>query len=225
MSDVTNNSRSEKPPGAGSSSIDLIDIDLFFKALALKPGISVVDLGSGPGDYSIPIATVIGSEGRVYAVDLWQGCVEFLQSEIVRLGIVNIEPILADMSKRLPFEGDSIDACLMATILHDLKDNQSHDAALTEVKRILKKGGIFAVVEFTKRDGPPGPPASIRLSPEETTMLVEPHGFTRKGLYDLGPCTSLVIYSNTYRVTPRPPADRMIQDENPGSENILDNKL
>jgi ubiquinone/menaquinone biosynthesis C-methylase UbiE len=189
-----NNIRQEKPPGAGSSSIDLIDVDLFFRALALKPGMTVVDLGSGPGDYSIPIAKIIGKEGRVYAVDLWEGCIEFLKSEIERLGIDNIEPILADMSKQLPFEGESIDACLMATILHDLKENQIHDAALTEVKRFLKKGGIFAIVEFTKRDGPPGPPASIRLSPEETARLVEPHGFIRKGLYDLGPCTYLVIY-------------------------------
>jgi ubiquinone/menaquinone biosynthesis C-methylase UbiE len=194
MSTVTNNSRTAIPPGAGSSSIDLIDIDLFFKALALKPGMSVVDLGCGPGDYSIPIAKIIGKEGRVYAVDLWEGCIEFLKSEIERLRIVNIEPILADMSKRLPFEGESIDVCLMATILHDLKDNKSHDAALSEVKRFLKKGGIFVIVEFTKRDGPPGPPASIRLSPEETASLVEPHGFIRKGLYDLGPCTYLVIY-------------------------------
>ncbi len=195
MRDATNSSRSEKPPGAGSSSIDLIDVELFFQALALKPGISVVDLGCGPGDYSIPIANIIGGEGRVYAVDLWQGCIEFLKSEIERLGIVNVEPVLADMSKRLPFEGESVDACLMATILHDLKDNQSHDAALAEVKRFLKKGGIFAVVEFTKRDGPPGPPAWIRLSPEETAMLIEPHGFIRKGLYDLGPCTYLMIFS------------------------------
>jgi ubiquinone/menaquinone biosynthesis C-methylase UbiE len=194
MSNVTNNSHTTIPPGAGSSSIDLIDVDLFFQALALKPGISVVDMGSGPGDYSIPIAKIIGKEGRVYAVDLWEGCIEFLKSEIERLGIINIKPILADMSKRLPFEGESIDACLMATILHDLKDNQSHDATLTEVKRFLKRGGMFAIVEFTKRDGPPGPPASIRLSPEETARLVEPHGFTRKGMYDLGPCTYLMIF-------------------------------
>jgi ubiquinone/menaquinone biosynthesis C-methylase UbiE len=193
---VKNDSHSDKPPGAGSSSIDLIDVDLFFRALALKPGMSVVDLGSGPGDYSIPIAKRIGRQGRVCAVDLWQGCIEFLKSEIERLGIDNIEPVLADMSKRLPFEGESIDLCLMATILHDLKDNQSHDATLAEVKRFLRKGGILAIVEFTKRDGPPGPPASIRLSPEETAMLVEPCGFTRKGLYDLGPCTYLMIYSS-----------------------------
>jgi ubiquinone/menaquinone biosynthesis C-methylase UbiE len=195
MSELMSDSRPAIPPGAGSSSIDLIDVDLFFQALALKPGMFVVDLGSGPGDYSIPIAKIIGNTGRVYAVDLWEGCIEFLKSEITRLGIVNIAPLLADMSKRLPFEGESIDACLMATILHDLKDNQSHDAALSEVKRFLKKGGIFAVVEFTKRDGPPGPPASIRLSPEETALLVEPHDFIRRGLYDLGPCTYLVIYS------------------------------
>jgi ubiquinone/menaquinone biosynthesis C-methylase UbiE len=196
VNDTADNGRLKKPPGAGSSSIDLIDVDLFFQALALKPGISVVDLGCGPGDYSIPMANVVGKEGRVCAVDLWQGCIDFLKSEIERLGIANIEPVLADMSKRLPFERESIDLCLMATILHDLKENQSHDATLAEVKRFLKRGGIFAIVEFTKRDGPPGPPASIRLSPEEVAALVEPHGFIRKELYDLGPCTYLVIYSS-----------------------------
>ena len=187
----------KKPPGAGSSSIDLIDVDVFFKALALKSGISVVDLGSGPGDYSIPIAKLIGNEGRVYAVDLWEGCIESLKSEISRLGIVNIEPLLMDMSKRLPLEEESIDLCLMATILHDLREDGIHDAALAEVRRFLKKGGMLAIVEFKKIDGPPGPPASIRITPEQTAMLVEPHGFTRKGLYDLGPCTYLMIYRSS----------------------------
>ena len=92
MNDRTNNSRTAKPPGAGSSSIDLIDVDLFFQALALKPGISVVDLGSGPGDYSIPIAKIIGKEGRVYAVDLWEGCIEFLRSEINGWGSATSSP-------------------------------------------------------------------------------------------------------------------------------------
>jgi ubiquinone/menaquinone biosynthesis C-methylase UbiE len=32
---------------------------------------TVVDLGSGSGDYSIPIAKILGKKGRVYAVDLW----------------------------------------------------------------------------------------------------------------------------------------------------------
>ncbi len=192
---MTTASHQDKPPGAGASSIDLIDVDLFFRALALKPGTSVVDLGCGPGDYAIPMAEAIGPEGRVYAVDLWKGCIEFLKSEIVRLGMDNIEPILADMALRLPFEEASMDVCLMATILHDLKENGSHDATLAEVKRFLKKGGIFAVVEFRKIDGPPGPPASIRLSPGETAALVEPHGFVRKATHDLGPHTYLMIFS------------------------------
>jgi ubiquinone/menaquinone biosynthesis C-methylase UbiE len=85
------------------------------------------------------------------------------------------------MSKRLSFEGESVDVCLMATILHDLKDKQSHDAALAEVKRFLKKGGIFAVVEFTKRDGPPGPPASIRLSPRRRPCSSSPTASAERG--------------------------------------------
>ena len=197
MRPTQDNSPPEKPPGAGASSIDLIDTDRFFQALALKPGISVVDLGCGPGDYSIPIANIVGREGRVYAIDLWAGCIEFLKSEMKRLEIGNIVPILTDMRKHLPFESESIDVCLMATILHDLKEDHSHNATLSEVKRVLKKDGTFAIVEFAKRDGPPGPPITIRLSREETAMLVEPHGFIRKGAYDLGPYTYMMIYSSS----------------------------
>ena len=60
------------PLGAGKSSLDLIDQELLFPALSLKPGEAVLDLGCGEGRYTLPVASRVGPQGTVYAVDLWE---------------------------------------------------------------------------------------------------------------------------------------------------------
>jgi ubiquinone/menaquinone biosynthesis C-methylase UbiE len=186
--------RSGKPPGAGKSSFELIETEKLFHILALKPCYTVLDMGCGSGMYSLALAKIIGDGGRVHAVDLWAEGVERLRETIERRGLKNISPIVADVSKTLPLPGDSMDVILMATVLHDLKEAGVQDGALTEARRLLKSHGVFAVVEFTKVPGPPGPPISIRLSPDEVTALVEPFGFTRTGLQEIGPYNYLMTF-------------------------------
>ncbi|MBW2029694.1 MAG: hypothetical protein JRJ03_05210 [Deltaproteobacteria bacterium] len=65
----------------------------------------------------------------------------------------------------------------MATVLHDLKRGGTAGDALREVARVLKESGTLAIIEFHKVDGPPGPPADIRLDPAEVLEMVTPHGF------------------------------------------------
>jgi ubiquinone/menaquinone biosynthesis C-methylase UbiE len=186
--------RSGKPPGAGKSSFELIETEKLFHILALKPCCTVLDMGCGSGMYSLALAKIIGDGGRVHAVDLWAEGVERLRETIERRGLKNISPIVADVSKTLPLPGDSMDVILMATVLHDLKEAGVQDGALAEARRLLKSHGLFAVVEFKKVPGPPGPPISIRLSPDELTALVEPFGFTRTGLQEIGPYNYLITF-------------------------------
>ena len=191
-----NDGRSGKPPGAGKSSFELIETDKLFQILALKHWYTVLDMGCGPGMYALAMAEIIGDGGRVYAADLWEEGVARLQERIERRGTKNVTPILADVSKTLPLPGDSLDLILMATVLHDLKEAGVQDGALAEARRLLKRHGVFAVVEFKKVPGPPGPPISIRLSPEEVAALVEPFGFTRTGLQEIGPYNYLMTFSS-----------------------------
>jgi hypothetical protein len=44
----------------------------------------------------------------------------------------------------------------------------------------LKPNSVLAVLEFKKRDGPPGPYIDIRLTPEAVERLLSPHGFTKR---------------------------------------------
>jgi ubiquinone/menaquinone biosynthesis C-methylase UbiE len=178
--------QSSKPHGAGKSSFELIEAGKLFQVLALKPWYSVLDMGCGTGTYSLAMAQIIGDEGRVYAVDLWAESIERLQERIDLLGVRNIKTLVADVSKAVPLPGESMELILMATVLHDLKEPGAQDGALAEARRLLKRHGTLAVVEFKKMPGPPGPPISIRLSPEAVDALVAPFGFRKTGLHDIG---------------------------------------
>jgi len=186
---------SSKPHGAGKSSFELIEAAKLFQVLALKPWFTVLDMGCGPGTYSMAMAKIIGDGGRVHAVDLWAEGIERLKERVERRGLKNVWPMVADVSRALPLSGESMDLILMATVLHDLKEAGVQDGALAEARRLLKRHGTFAVVEFKKMPGPPGPPISIRLSPDDVTALVEPFGFARTGLHEVGPYNYLMTFA------------------------------
>ena len=189
-----NDVRPDKPLGAGKSSFELIEAGKLFQALALKPWFTVLDMGCGTGTYSIAMAKIIGDGGRVHAADLWEEGIEQLRERVERRGLKNVKSIVADVSRALPLPGEEFDLILMATVLHDLKEAGVQDGALAEARRLLKRHGIFAVVEFKKIPGPPGPPVSIRLSPDDVTALVEPFGFARTGLHEIGPYNYLILF-------------------------------
>ena len=174
---------------AGKSSYHLIDPDRFFAALDLADDTVLLDVGCGSGSYALAAAERLGAGGTIYAVDLWQEGVEALAREVARRGLGTMHPLVADASSRIPVPDRSVDVCLLATVLHDLIQDGTAEGTLREVRRALRPGGRLAVVEFEKVDGPPGPPAAIRLSPTELDAVLAPHGFrliatTPVGLYN-----------------------------------------
>jgi ubiquinone/menaquinone biosynthesis C-methylase UbiE len=178
----------KKPVAAGKSSFDLIDPREFFARVDLHPGTRVLDLGCGVGRYSLEISKRLGGNGLVYAVDSWEEGIETLKQTIRESGIVNIRPIVADIAERLPLEDASVDFCLMGTVLHDLSA-ADQSAALTQVVRVLKPGGVLALVEFKKVDRGPGPPKPIRISEQEAEAMIGEFGFLKTYCGDLGEFT------------------------------------
>ena len=183
-----------RPPGAGSSSFELIDPALLFRELELGPTSVFLDIACGLGAYTLAAAEVVSGGGLLYAVDLWAEGIANLRSEADSRGFANIVAMVADVGVRIPVDDGTADSALMATVLHDLFQEGDAPGALRETVRVLKPGGIFAVVEFIKVEGPPGPPASIRLAPPEVEALVFPFGFARKSHLALGPYNYLMTF-------------------------------
>jgi ubiquinone/menaquinone biosynthesis C-methylase UbiE len=183
--------------GAGKSSFDLIEPEKLFPALGLKPGEAVLDLGCGEGRYTLPLASRVGAQGTVYAVDLWEEGLAILRDKARQEGVAHLRIVHADVSRSLPLPDACVDVALLATVLHDLAEAGQAQSALAEVARLIKPGGRLAVVEFKKLAGPPGPPLAIRLAPDQVAALLRPYGFAPGELTDLGPHTYLEIFTKS----------------------------
>ncbi len=186
----------KKPIAVGKSSYDLVDADKVFSTLNLQTDTVFLDLACGRGAYSLDAAKRLGKEGLVYGVDLWEEGVNVLKKQAEDLGLKNIKPLHNDASK-IHIQDNSIDICLMATVLHDFVVDGNVDNVLKEVARVLKPKGILAIIEFKKIDGTPGPPIHIRMSPDEVEKRLQPFGFTRKtdDIIDVGPYNYLIQFA------------------------------
>jgi len=110
------------------------------------------------------------------------------------MGIRNIEVFVGDISNRLPVDNESINIYLMANILHGIVASNKTENTLREAYRVLKPYGILAIIDFKKVTGPPGPPLSIRLSPDETMEIINKYGFKRKEIKEVGKYHYLIIF-------------------------------
>ncbi len=186
--------KNHHPIGAGKSSFELIDANVFFGELKLTAGMTVLDLACGRGAYSLALSERVGSTGTVFAVDLWEDGIAMLKQEAESRGIQNIIARVANAGRQMPLEDGSIDLCMMCTVLHDFVLDGNVDEVLSETVRILKPGGILAINEFEKIEGPPGPPITSRLSPARVEMILSDHNFKKIGQIGIGPYNYLMRF-------------------------------
>ncbi len=187
---------SKKPVAAGKSSFDLINPSDFFSKIKIHPSAQVLDVACGVGRYSIEISKLLDEKGLIHAVDFWDEGIESLKNAIREKDISNINPIKADITKHIPLENESVDFCLMATVLHDLS-HEEQDSTLKEIARVLKPDGVLAVIEFKKIDKGPGPPISIRISQQEAEEKIKKYGFLETYRGEIGEFNYLLNFKKT----------------------------
>ena len=185
-----------KPTGAGKNSFGLIDTVKFFQELDLKTGSTFLDVACGWGAYSLAASDIVGKDGQVYAVDLWEEGIFSLRKEAESKGIQNLAAFVSDVAQNIPVEDDCADVCLMATVLHDLVADKVERQVIKEILRVMKSESTLAIVEFHKKEGPPGPPKRVRLSPEEVVKILSAYGFKQNRYTEVGPDNYLQIYTS-----------------------------
>jgi ubiquinone/menaquinone biosynthesis C-methylase UbiE len=124
------------------------------KALALRPGMTVADLGAGTGYFSRHLSAAVGPDGTVLAVEPEPKLLAYLRDRAEREKTANVVPILASPDDpRLPRR--STDLVLVVDTFHHIDDRIAYFRAL---RRVLRDGGRVAIVDWQQRPLPVGPP-------------------------------------------------------------------
>lgn len=122
--------------------------DLLVRALNLRAGMVVADIGAGTGYLARRMAPAVMPGGRVLAVDVQPQMVRLLQDAVRQSGLTQIEPLLgAEDDVKLP--AATVDMALMVDVYHELSAPYE---VLSSIVRALKPGGLLVFVEYRAED-------------------------------------------------------------------------
>jgi len=111
----------------------------------VREGQQVLDIAGGTGDLAMAFAKKAGPSGRVVHTDINETMLRTGRDRLVDAGLVL--PTLVCDAERLPFASESFDLVSVAFGLRNMTHKQ---AALTEMRRVLRPGGKLLVLEFSR---------------------------------------------------------------------------
>jgi ubiquinone/menaquinone biosynthesis C-methylase UbiE len=140
------------------------------RALDLRRGDTVADLGSGAGYFALKLSHAVGNRGQVLAVDLRRLSLFFLWTRALLRGQHNVQVIAGEENDpHLPI--GTLDAVLICNTFHEFS---YPELMLNHTFRSLRPGGYLVVVDRAPR-------ASAAEHSHEMPLKVIEGGLRRKG--------------------------------------------
>jgi demethylmenaquinone methyltransferase/2-methoxy-6-polyprenyl-1,4-benzoquinol methylase len=179
------------------------------EATRTRPGMRVLDLAGGTGDLARLFCACVGTSGQVVLTDINGAMLEVGRDKLLDKGV--FVPVVQCDAERLPFASATFDR---VSIAFGLRNVTHKEAALAEMRRMLRPGGVAAILEFSRVWAPLAPAydwysfnvlprlgawiakdaasyrylaESIRMHPDQGTLaaMMEQAGFDRVEVHNL----------------------------------------
>jgi ubiquinone/menaquinone biosynthesis C-methylase UbiE len=142
----------------------------FLARFGLRPGQTVLDVGCGPGFWTLPLAEWVGETGQVWAVDASQEMLDTLAAR-------NPPPQVRLQRAELPtmnLPDASVDWAWVAFVFHEV---EPPERLASELRRVLRPGARTAVLDWRPdAESDQGPPRAHRLTPEQVMASLRAAG-------------------------------------------------
>ncbi len=140
--------------------------------VGIRPGERVLELGPGPGAFTVEAARRAGPTGRVVAVNIQPGMIAQLEARVRQAGLTNVEMHVAS-AYDLPLPAASVDRAFLITVLGEIPDP---DRGLAELHRVLAPDGVLSIGEAFLDPDYFFPAEAIRRVEAAGFRLLERHG-------------------------------------------------
>ena len=119
------------------------------RAIKLRPGTSVADIGAGTGLFTPMFGEAVGPKGKVFAVDIAADVLTLIKERATAAGMRNVTTVLCtERSAELP--ADSIDVAFICDTYHHFEYPQS---TMRSIHRALRRGGELVLIDFVRIPG------------------------------------------------------------------------
>jgi ubiquinone/menaquinone biosynthesis C-methylase UbiE len=160
------------------------------EALKVKEGEVIADIGAGSGYYSFRLSKLVGTKGKILAVDIQPEMLDIIRKKSKEQKVTNIEPIKGTVTDpKLP--ANSVDTILMVDVYHEFDHPFEMTVAMVKA---LKPGGRMVFVEFRMED--PDVPIKLvhKMTQKQVIKEMEPHPLRWVKTLDVLPWQHIIIF-------------------------------
>ncbi len=119
------------------------------RALDIRPGMDIADIGAGTGLYTRAFSHEVGSEGTVYAVDIARNFIDGIDQQAKAAGVQNVVGVV-NTAKDVNLDPASIDLAFVCDTYHHFEYPRS---MLQSINEALRPGGSLVIIDFRKIKG------------------------------------------------------------------------